>query len=118
MMHGEFNKLLGQPVSPNEYEMVETVYMHHPLITNTHGKEEIVKYYKLGLIRDMYPRAKAIQQVELEAQRQQRHIDKLNEEHRKLIDAEMLTFYALQAELTDLRRPTSTKVTTPKEETK
>lgn len=57
MMKSEFEVRIGHAVTPEEYEMIEMVYMYHPIIKNANGKDTLVQVYKLGgmaLITDMY----------------------------------------------------------------
>lgn len=60
MMKDEFEKLVGQKVSSEEYKDIEKVYMWHPSISNTKGKEQVANYWKEGLIQDLLPRAVSI----------------------------------------------------------
>ena len=60
MMREEFEKLIGEPITPEAYAIVETVYMHHPSLCNSTAKEEVTRAYKMHYLIDMYPRAKAI----------------------------------------------------------
>ena len=51
MMKSEFEDLIHGSVTDEEYELIETVYMWHPAIRNTSGKEEVAELYKsIGLI--------------------------------------------------------------------
>lgn len=57
MMKNEFEELLGQTVTSEQYEVIETVYMFHPVIDDVKGKQQIVEFWKLGLVQDMHQRA-------------------------------------------------------------
>lgn len=83
MMKAEFEKLAGIMVSSDEYEQIETVYMWHPLIDNVKGKEQIVQFWNLGVIRDMLPRAERLQAID----EQKREVAKLAEEENKRYEA-------------------------------
>ena len=83
MMKAEFEKLAGIMVSSDEYEQIETVYMWHPLIDNAKGKEQIVQFWNLGVIRDMFPRAKRLSEIDA----QKREVVKLTDEENKRYEA-------------------------------
>ena len=60
MTKSEFEEMIGGSVMDEEYQLIEEVYMWHPAIRNTSGKEEVAELYKsFGIIifKDMYPRA-------------------------------------------------------------
>lgn len=64
MMKSEFESIFGGPVSTDDYDKIETVYLYYPGIEY---KEEIAKLVKIGgmlLINDMLGRAKAIKKLE------------------------------------------------------
>ena len=57
MMQKEWEELVKHDVTPDEYRIVEQVYMYHPLVL---GKADMLKIYKLGgmgLIESMLPDA-------------------------------------------------------------
>ena len=57
MMKNEFENLIHGSVTDEEYELIETVYMWHPAIRNTSGKEEVAELYKsfgIVIFYDMY----------------------------------------------------------------
>lgn len=67
MMKTEFEDLIHGSVTDEEYELIETVYMWHPAIRNTSGKEEVAELYKsfgIVIFYDMYPRAKKAKDIE------------------------------------------------------
>lgn len=69
MMKEEFEKISGVQVTPEEYEIINTVYTWHPTIENCGGKEMIAELYNLGgmrLIKDMLPTAKKIKGLDLD----------------------------------------------------
>lgn len=60
MMKHEFEQRIGSEVTPEEYKVVEHVYMWHPAIPNVGGKDMLAQIWKLGgmdLIEDMDCRA-------------------------------------------------------------
>lgn len=67
MMKNEFENLIHGSVTDEEYELIENVYMWHPAIRNTSGKEEVAELYKsfgIVIFYDMYPRAKKAKDIE------------------------------------------------------
>lgn len=67
MSKEEFKEMVNRPVPDNFYEVIQTVYMYHPCISNTDGKREIAKLYeKFGsrLILDMYKTATAVKEYD------------------------------------------------------
>lgn len=69
MMKSEFEDLIHGSVTDEEYELIETVYMWHPAIRTTSGKEEVAELYKsFGIIifKDMYPRAMKLKEIDEE----------------------------------------------------
>ena len=80
MMKTEFEDLIHGVVTDEEYELIETVYMWHPAIRNTSGKEEVAELYKsFGIIifRDMYPRAMKLKEIDEEIRSLNRAKDSL-----------------------------------------
>ena len=69
MMKTEFEDLIHGSVTDEEYELIETIYMWHPAIRNTSGKEEVAELYlSFGLVifKDMYPRAMKLKEIDEE----------------------------------------------------
>ncbi len=67
MTKSELEYLIHGSVTDEEYELIETVYMWHPAIRNTSGKEEVAELYKsfgIVIFYDMYPRAKKAKEIE------------------------------------------------------
>ena len=67
-----------------DFEIIHAVYQFHPLAKT---KKDIARLFEIGgmiLINDMYPRAKAIGQVEAEMLAAKRKYDDLNEQYNKL----------------------------------
>lgn len=65
----EFEKILGNEVTQEEYDEIEMVYNFHPVISNTDGKNEIVALYKLGVISDLVARAEWAKEIDSEINR-------------------------------------------------
>lgn len=69
MMKQEFEQRIGAEVTPEEYKIIERVYMWHPSIPNVGGKDVIAQLWKIGgmaLIEDMDHRA-SMQECEYES---------------------------------------------------
>lgn len=65
MTKAEFEQRIGAQISRQDYNIVEAVYMWHPLIPNAGGKDKIAELYKLGgmtLMQDMFARAQQLEQ--------------------------------------------------------
>ena len=46
MTKSELEEMIGGSVTDEEYQLIEEVYMWHPAIRNTSGKEEVAELYK------------------------------------------------------------------------
>lgn len=60
MMKQEFEQRIGAEVTPEEYKIIEHVYIWHPAIPNVNAKDVLAQIWKLGgmaLIEDMDCRA-------------------------------------------------------------
>lgn len=67
MTKSELEEMIGGSVTDEEYQLIEEVYMWHPAIRNTSGKEEVAELYKsfgIVIFYDMYPRAKKAKDIE------------------------------------------------------
>jgi hypothetical protein len=67
MMKNEFEKLIGNPVSDEEYSTIEYVYAWHPAIDEVKGKSQIADlymYYGMTVIEDMVERAGKMEKLE------------------------------------------------------
>lgn len=72
MTKQEFEQRIGAQISRQDYNVVEKVYMWHPLIPNACGKDKIAELYKLGgmtLMQDMFARAQQIEQKDSDLRR-------------------------------------------------
>ena len=73
MTKQEFEQRIGTQISRQDYNVVEKVYMWHPLIPNACGKDKIAELYKLGgmtLMQDMFARAQQIEQKDSDLRRE------------------------------------------------
>lgn len=87
MTKSEFEYLIHGSVTDEEYELIETIYMWHPAIRNTSGKEEVAELYlSFGLVifRDMYQRAMKVKDIEEEIRSLDRAKNSLVEELKRL----------------------------------
>lgn len=56
MMKEEFEKFVGETVSNEDYNVIETVYIWHPSISEVSGKDQISSIYRqfgMPVIHDM-----------------------------------------------------------------
>ena len=87
MTREEFETLTEQSISPEDYKIVEFVYMYHPNVSNITGKKYIAEIYKVGgieLIKDMRHNASINFDYEKKVERIQRQIRELNQEIEQL----------------------------------
>lgn len=80
MMKTEFEDLIHGSVTDEEYELIETVYMWHPAIRTTSGKEEVAELYlSFGMVifKDMYARAMKLKEIDEEIRSLNRAKDSL-----------------------------------------
>lgn len=67
MMKEEFEEIIGTTVTKEEYDAIEFVYMWHPAIKNSGGKQQIATIYVAGgmaVINDMCKRAILCKDIE------------------------------------------------------
>lgn len=67
MTKSEFEKATCATVTDSEYEVIETVYMYHPAVSNTEGKVQIANLYctmGIRVIMDMVPTAHKARNIE------------------------------------------------------
>ena len=61
MQKQEFEERIERTVTDEQYKVIEEVYMWHPSIRNTSGKDEVAELYKsfgMTIFHDVLPRAK------------------------------------------------------------
>lgn len=88
MQKQEFEEKIGKPVTDEQYKAIETVYIWHPSVRNTSGKDEVAELYKsfgMAIFYDMLPRAmkakdldEQLQKAQGEVQRIQKKIEELS----------------------------------------
>lgn len=79
----EFEEMVGQVVSDEDYKIIETVYQHHPVIRDVSGKEEVAELYKsfgITIFYDMITRARKFQDLESQLHHTQAEVDRIKEE--------------------------------------
>lgn len=62
MQKQEFEERIERTVTDEQYKVIEEVYMWHPSIRNTSGKDEVAELYKsfgMTIFHDMLPRARS-----------------------------------------------------------
>src|SRR5574343_238655 len=71
MMKHEFEKLIGNEISEDDWELVHTVYQWYPEIDDVKGKAQVAQLWLTfgkRIIVDMLPRATEIMEYELKMQ--------------------------------------------------
>lgn len=69
MQKQEFEERIERTVTDEQYKVIEEVYMWHPSIRNTSGKDEVAELYKsfgMTIFHDMLPRAKKAHELDEE----------------------------------------------------
>lgn len=67
MTKQEFEHIIRNSVTDEDFKIIETVYTYHPCISNCYGKEEMASLYisfGMRLIKDMLPTAKTARTME------------------------------------------------------
>ena len=86
MTKREFEELIGEEVSANNYMLIELVYCWHPSIGNVGGKRQVAELYKVGgieIFKDMRKAALISQEYDRkirELRRQKSEIERMIEE--------------------------------------
>lgn len=87
MQKREFEERIERTVTDEQYKIIEAVYMWHPSIRNTSGKDEVAELFKsfgMTIFHDMLPRAKKAQELDEQLQVAQRAVAKIQEEIEEL----------------------------------
>lgn len=93
MRKDEFEALAGVAVSDTDYEIIEKVYMFHPTVRETSGKEEVAELYKsfgMAIFHDMLPRAERNCELEKELCHVQRETEQIRKEIEDLSNGHVL----------------------------
>ncbi len=91
MQKHEFEELIGETITDNQYQIIEEVYMWHPSIKNTSGKEEVAELYKsfgMTIFRDMHKRACRIRALEESIHVREREVRAIQREIEELKSTE------------------------------
>lgn len=89
MIKEEFQDMIGQIVSDEDYKVIEKVYQFHPAVNEVSGKEEVAELYKsfgMTIFYDLLPRAERNCDLEKQlrfAQARVRHIEQEMEKLRQ-----------------------------------
>lgn len=88
MMYNEFCELLDEhTVKPTleDYKIIETVYMYHPVIGDKKCIAELYDDFGMILMKDMYPRADSIRSMQIALDTiKSEYINKMDEIEKKL----------------------------------
>ena len=83
----EFEERIERTVTDEQYKVIEEVYMWHPSIRNTSGKDEVAELYKsfgMTIFHDMLPRAKKAHELDELLRNAQREVQRIQEEIEEL----------------------------------
>lgn len=87
MMKEEFESLIGSSISVEDYAVVERVYMFHPAISETAGKEEVSELYKkfgMAIFMDMLQRAEMAENLIWKIRQNRKRIAELEKQFNEL----------------------------------
>lgn len=87
MMKEEFESLIGSSISAEDYAVVERVYMFHPAISETAGKEEVSELYKkfgMAIFMDMLQRAEMAESLIWKIRQNRKRIAELEKQFNEL----------------------------------
>lgn len=87
MQKQEFEERIERTVTDEQYKVIEEVYMWHPSIRNTSGKDEVAELYKsfgMTIFHDMLPRAKKAHELDEFLRNAQREVQRIQEEIEEL----------------------------------
>ena len=88
MQKQEFEERIERTVTDEQYKVIEEVYMWHPSIRNTSGKDEVAELYKsfgMTIFHDMLPRAKKAHELDELLRNAQREVQRIQEEMGEMI---------------------------------
>lgn len=87
MQKHEFEERIERTVTDEQYKVIETVYMWHPSVRNTSGKDEVAELYKsfgMTIFHDMLPRAQKARELDELLRKAQREVQRIQEEIEEL----------------------------------
>ncbi|MCM1120082.1 MAG: hypothetical protein NC543_12080 [bacterium] len=82
MVKEEFQDMIGQIISDQDYEIINTVYNFHPSVNEVSGKEEVAELYKsfgLAIFYDLLPRAERNCELERQLHRAQEKVEHIKQ---------------------------------------
>ena len=110
MQKQEFEERIERTVTDEQYKVIEEVYMWHPSIRNTSGKDEVAELYKsfgMTIFHDMLPRAKKAHELDELLRNAQREVQRIQEEIEELsCPKDLPLLYKLIDELKDAQNRT------------
>ena len=80
MMKEEFEKFVGETVSTEDYNVIETVYIWHPSISEVSGKDQISSIYRqfgMPVIHDMLETAMYAKELDSQRRQLMRRVDEI-----------------------------------------
>lgn len=86
MIKEEFQEMIGQIISDQDYEIIDTVYNFHPTVNGVSGKEEVAELYKsfgMDIFYDLFPRAKRNLELKRKLNNAQEEITRIKEDMTK-----------------------------------
>ena len=89
MQKQEFEERIERTVTDEQYKVIEEVYMWHPSIRNTSGKDEVAELYKsfgMTIFHDMLPRAKKAHELDELLRNAQREVQRIQEGLKRGLD--------------------------------
>ena len=87
MQKQEFEERIERTVTDEQYKVIEEVYMWHPSMRNTSGKDEVAELYKsfgMTIFHDMLPRTKKAHELDELLRNAQREVQRIQEEIEEL----------------------------------
>lgn len=87
MQKQDFEERIERTVTDEQYKVIEEVYMWHPSIRNTSGKDEVAELYKsfgMTIFHDMLPRAMKAKELDEQLRKAQREVQRIQEEIEEL----------------------------------
>lgn len=101
MKKREFEYLIGEDISDENYKVIETVYKFHPSIQEVSGKDEVAELYKsfgMTIFLDMLLRAERNRDLERDLSYAQAIVEQIKEEKEKLLKRAEVHCYGTSAQ--------------------
>jgi hypothetical protein len=87
MLQSEWSERTGHQPTPEEWELIHTVYAWHPAIPEVKGKEVIARLFQIGgigVLQDMLLKARRVQELEDAFSQVQQELGNLKQEEETL----------------------------------